>query len=451
MSENISTAMKELSAPLGPVTTSSQDASSNELSIPGPDTVTLTKARSGWSCTDDTRLRNNLFAAVGFLELANAGDFAANVWNDVPVPVYAIVFMAIGGCSAFVLSICAFFDSRKAWRNIKFLRQQRESFKKQKESPDNNASARGLDVLIEVTTRELRVEIINRYAMDLLMGGGAMLISIGTFMAMGGANPRVWLASNILSGYLGNAPIALYGLLSSIWAAMVVIKMRAHVAVARKELQGSSVLPMLKRRCFNVQLFFVINGTANVLGGVGSMLTAERWWAYVILIPVIISSIFCNIWWRHRVGYDRPYVSNISRMDLEMITETLEATSQLRQTIHTSAGNNMEQIFGGMASLREVLELFVKHDLFEQFCLRMVTNKRVRHLVLEVQDARVQISVASILETSEEHHPNILAAALVFLKKQGPRHMLHRERFLIEILGTYLHQEKKSQAVEVEK
>jgi hypothetical protein len=450
MSDDISTATKELSAPLGPVTTSSQDASSNELSIPGPDTVTLTKARSGWSCTDDTRLRNNLFAAVGFLELANAGDFAANVWNEVPVPVYAIVFMAIGGCSAFVLSICAFFDSRKAWRNIKFLRQQRESFKTQKQSPENNASTRGLDVLIEVTTRELRVEIINRYVMDLLMGGGAMLISIGTFMAMGGANPRVWLASNILSGYLGNAPIALYGLLSSIWAAMVVIKMRAHVAVARKDLQGSSVLPMLRRRCFNVQLFFIINGTANVLGGVGSMLTAERWWAYVILIPVIISSIFCNIWWRHRVGYDRPYISNISHMDLEMITETLEATSQLRQTIHTSAGNNLEQIFD-MASLREVLELFVKHDLFEQFCLRMVTNKRVGHLVLKVQDARVQISVASILEISEEHHPNILAAALVFLKKQGPRHMLHRERFLIEILGTYLHQEKKSQAVEVEK
>jgi hypothetical protein len=181
------------------------------------------------------------------------------------------------------------------------------------------------------------------------------------------------------------------------------------------------------------------------------MLTAERWWAYVILIPVIISSIFCNIWWRHRVGYDRPYISNISRMDLELITETLEATSQLRQAIHTSAGNNLEQIFGGMASLREVMELFVKQDLFEQFCLRMVTNKRIGHLVLKAQDTRVQINVASILETSEEHHPNILAAALVFLKKQGPRHMLHRERFLIEILGTYLHQEKKSQAVEAEK
>ncbi|KAG5661989.1 hypothetical protein KAF25_004228 [Fusarium avenaceum] len=451
MMDDISAVTKEVTIPLGPVTTSSQDVSSNDLPIPGPDTVTLTKAPSGWFCSDNTRLRNNLFAAVGFLELANAGDFAANVWNDVPVPVYAIVFMAIGGCSAFVISVCAFFDSRKAWRNIKFLRQQRASFKTQKQSLDNTASARGLDVLIEVTTRELRIEIINRYVMDLLMGGGAMLISIGTFMAIGGANPRVWLASNILSGYLGNAPIALYGLLSSIWAAMVVGKMRAHVAVARKELQGSSVLPMLKRRCFNVQLFFIINGTANVLGGVGSMLTAERWWAYVILIPVIISSIFCNIWWRHRVGYDRPYISNMSRMNLDMITETLEATSQLRQTIHDSTATNMDQLFSGMASLRDVLELFVKYDLFEQFCLRMVTNKRVKHLVLKAQDAQVQISVASILEIPEEHHPSILAAALVFLKKQGPRHMLHRERFLIEILGTYLNQEKESRTVEVEK
>src|SRR6478736_2473615 len=196
-----------------------------ELPVPGPDSVTLAKKRSQWSCIDDNRLRNNLFAAVGFLELANAGDFAANVWNDVPVPIYA-----------FVLSICAFFDSRKAWRNIKFLRQQKQYLETEKENLSAGAESRGLDVFIEITTRELRIEIINRWAMDLLMGGGAMLISIGTYMAIGGANRKVWHASNILSGYLGNAPIALFGLISAIWASMVVSKMRSHVAVAKKEL-----------------------------------------------------------------------------------------------------------------------------------------------------------------------------------------------------------------------
>lgn len=427
------------------------DLPPTELSVPGPDSVTLAKKRSQWTCIDDNRLRNNLFAAVGFLELANAGDFAANVWNDVPVPIYAIVFMAIGGTSAFVLSICAFFDSRKAWRNIKFLRQQKQYLETEKENLPAGADSRGLDVFIEITTRELRIEIINRWAMDLLMGGGAMLISIGTYMAIGGANRKVWHASNILSGYLGNAPIALFGLISAIWASMVVSKMRSHVTVAKKELQGSPSLSLLKQRCFNVQLFFILNGIANVLGGVGSMITAERWWGYCILIPVIVTSIFCNVWWRHRVGYDRPCISAIPPLTVDNITEALESTSQLRHIIQDGAGVDLEQIFGEEVTLQDVLELFVKHDLFEQFSLRLVANKKIGHLFAKEQDLRVQISVASILDVSEEHHTLILAAALRFLKKQGPRLLLHRERFLIEVLGTYLNQEKKTQTAEVEK
>ncbi|RBR18674.1 uncharacterized protein FIESC28_05951 [Fusarium coffeatum] len=417
---------------------------STTLHIPGPSSVTLTKSRSGWSCIDDNRLRNNLFAAVGFLELANAGDFAANVWNEVPVPIYAIVFMAIGGCSAFVLSICAFCDSTKALRNIRFLKNQRQVLKE-------SEGELSRDTFAEVTKRELRIEMINRWLMDLLMGGGAMLISIGTFMAIGGANPKVWFASNILSGYLGNAPIALFGLMSAIWATMVVAKMNAHLAVARKELQGSPALPVLRQRCFNVQVFFVVNGASNVLGGVGSMLTAERWWGYVILIPVIISSIFCNIWWRHRVGYDRPYIPTPPTMNVDTITEALEASSQLRLSIQDGAGVDLETICGGTAGLKEVLEFFVRHDLFEQFALRLVTNKHVRDLFVKTGGVSAQISVDGILATEEEHHAAILGIALTFLKKHGPRHMLHRERFLLEILGTYLVEQKKSQTVTIEK
>ncbi|KAF4944633.1 hypothetical protein FSARC_14616 [Fusarium sarcochroum] len=138
-------------------------------------------------------------------------------------------------------------------------------------------------------------------------------------------------------------------------------------------------------------------------------------------------------------------------MDTDIIVEALESTAQLRHTIRDGAGASLEQIFGGLAALEEILQLFVKHDLFEQFCVRLVLNKRVAHLFLGAQDARVQISVASILEISEDHHPEILKVAMAFLKKQGPRHLLHRERFLIEVLGTHLNQQKKSQTIEVKK
>ncbi|RGP80668.1 hypothetical protein FLONG3_1143 [Fusarium longipes] len=414
------------------------------LSIPGPSTINVSKSRSGWYCIDDSRLRNNLFAAVGFLELANAGDFAANVWNEVPVPIYAVVFMAIGGTAAFVLSIFAFCDSKKAARNIKFLKQQRKALEAEEESLSR-------DVFVEITIRELRIEIINRWLMDLLMGGGAMLISAGTFMAIGGANVKVWMASNILSGYLGNAPIALFGLFSAVWAIMVILKMSSHRTVAQKELRGSSALRILKERCYNVQVFFVLNGASNVLGGVASMLTAERWWGYVILIPVIAASIFCNIWWRHRVGYDRPYISTLPYIDLDLITEIIESTSQLRHIIQEGADDDLEQLFGDAASLQDILQLFVKHDFFEQFSLHLITTKHASHLFFNADDASAQISLDGVLSVAEEHHPAILCIALSFLKKHGPRHLLHRERFLLEVLGTYLVEQKKREEMTAEK
>ncbi|KAF5005283.1 hypothetical protein FDECE_8269 [Fusarium decemcellulare] len=428
------------------------EPSTSEFIAPGPQHVTLAKNKSRWSCVDSPRLRNNLFGAVGFLELANAGDFAANVWNDTPVPIYAIVFMAIGGFSALVLSICAFADSKHAWRNITFLRQQRKLFEDEKRRRvADSEQSHDVDVLLEITIRELRIEIINRWAMDILMGGGAVLISVGTFMAIGGANRRVWLASNILSGYLGNAPIALFGLISSTWAVIIWMKMRSHKAAATEKLQGSPVLAMLQRRCFAVQVFYAINGTATILGGVGSMLTAERWWGYVILIPVIISSLFCNVWWRKRVGYDRPYIPAPPPLSTDGLIQALELTAQIRRAIQDGPGASLEQIIGGPAALEDVLAFFVKHDLFEQFCLCMVKDKRTRGILGDVGAARVELGVSKILALPELHHELILGVAEHFLRDQGQRHFLHRERFMIEVLGTHLSLERKEKFQETEK
>jgi hypothetical protein len=47
--------------------------------------------KKGWRLRDQYRLKNSLLFGVGLLELANAGDFAANVWNEIPVPHFAMV------------------------------------------------------------------------------------------------------------------------------------------------------------------------------------------------------------------------------------------------------------------------------------------------------------------------------------------------------------------------
>lgn len=49
------------------------------------------RGKKGWIPSDQYRLKNSLLFGVGLLELANAGDFAANVWNQIPVPRFAMV------------------------------------------------------------------------------------------------------------------------------------------------------------------------------------------------------------------------------------------------------------------------------------------------------------------------------------------------------------------------
>jgi hypothetical protein len=51
-------------------------------------------------------------------------------------------------------------------------------------------------------------ELVDRIGMDIMMGFGAVLVGIGTFMAIAGADRTIFRASNPLSGYNGNALVA---------------------------------------------------------------------------------------------------------------------------------------------------------------------------------------------------------------------------------------------------
>ncbi|KAF7557078.1 hypothetical protein G7Z17_g948 [Cylindrodendrum hubeiense] len=413
---------------------------SPDFHAPSLEQVTLVKRRRGWAYPQGLRLEHNLSWAIGLLELANAGDFAANIWNDTPVPIYATVFMAIGGTAAGVLSIFAFQDAGRAWHNVKFLQRQRRDLEDHNvQLLEEGQSTQQVDVFLDITGRELYTEVINRWGMDILMGGGAVMISIGTFLAMGGANHKVWMASNILSGYLGNAPITLYGLVNSLWAIVVWRKKQSHKRAAEKRLQGTVALELVKKYGFSVQLFFVINGSTTFIGGVASMLTATMWWAYVILIPVIISSFFCNYWWRKRAGYDRPYLDLPIGMNENGLIQALEAAAAIRRGIEKDQGNDaLRQLVPDTRSLPSVLDFLVEHGLFETFALRIVANPRLREVLCVGDMNRVEIDVTGLLDLPEPHHATILGVAEQFIRNEGPKHFEHRERFIAEVLGTYL-------------
>ncbi|KAK3369765.1 hypothetical protein B0T24DRAFT_722585 [Lasiosphaeria ovina] len=77
-----------------------------------------------WRPESHIKLRNSLLAAVGYIETANARDFTANVCNMLPLPIHAIVLMAIGGTVALAMLYFVTKDAVLSWRNLRGLRAE---------------------------------------------------------------------------------------------------------------------------------------------------------------------------------------------------------------------------------------------------------------------------------------------------------------------------------------
>ena len=78
--------------------------------MPALDCVTFTKQGRQNVPVKQLRLKNSFLAGVGFLELANAGDFAADLWNNIPLPPYALGAWNMGGWSDQATAFHPFLD-----------------------------------------------------------------------------------------------------------------------------------------------------------------------------------------------------------------------------------------------------------------------------------------------------------------------------------------------------
>ncbi|KAK5011852.1 hypothetical protein BJ546DRAFT_1071909 [Cryomyces antarcticus] len=319
--------------------------------------ITFVTRKGRYSPARQCKLKNSLLAGVGYLELANAADFAANVWNEVPVPHFAMALMAVGGTFTLIISCFAFKDVRLSWRNVLLLLDERSHLRRQKvHYAQDKQSVRALDCHLDVNSREMGAELTDRIGMDILMGFGAVLVGIGTFMAIGGANPSVHQASNLLSGYIGNGPTALYGTINALWS--------AHGTVNR----------LLKDRLYTVKIHAAMNGMTGVVAGVASLITATMWWGYIVLTPCIISSIFCNYVWRHRIGYDRPLAQQPLELSRVSLVEELEFVTFARKIPEEAPSDSLLKLVSNPESIALVIEFIVKNDLFEDFCIHLLKD-----------------------------------------------------------------------------
>lgn len=271
-----------------------------------------------YTSAHQTSLLNSLLSLVGFLELANACDFAANVFNEIPVPTYAAALMGIGGCVALFFGLVAIHDARLSWRNICLLRRERRilldlqlhdegsSELDPEKATTTSLQQTALKIYAQVNRFELLTEIIDRWLMDVTMGFGAVLVGAGTLMAIAGANPRVFHASNLLSGYIGNSPAAAYGVLRTVWSIYVWRRSSGHQRAARRQLTVKPPSRAFFARYKRVKAYAFLAGPTSLVAGAASMITATMWQGYLALVPCIVLSWVCNFLYRTQIGYTRP-------------------------------------------------------------------------------------------------------------------------------------------------
>ncbi|THX96893.1 hypothetical protein D6D03_08553 [Aureobasidium pullulans] len=355
-----------------------------------------------------SRIRNIPPLAIGFLDLANSGDFAANVFNQVPVPAYAVALMAIGATVALVMSFVAFWDAKRSCSNIRLLRKERKTL--EESSGDHR-------VELDINHRDLGTEIFDRAGVEIAMGVGAFLISIGTYMAIGGANRAVWFGSNLLSGYIGNALPALYGVLNAGWSVYVWVRAQIQAEAAQSHLDDAVVC---------------------LVSGALSMVTPTQCWPYPVLLMFGLAFIYGTWVYKTQIGYERPLFTESYLLDKEYLVPqicTLQ-TVKTAMLVKTDAWNHLNL---GNLSMSDLIRFMTNCDLFGQFCLHLLNESCLGPRLIVGAASSVTLDESSFSVFEQEYRmTEIHRVARCCIERYGMRQVRLRERYLLEALGCHL-------------
>lgn len=386
--------------------------------------------RNKYVPAQDIHLRNNLMIIVGYLEFFNALDFPANVWNDIPIPAFAKGLMITGGTVALLGSIFAILDFRRSLRNSRLLMSERKFIQNEIEFIQwKGGESRYLQAWLMVNFRELGWELIDRMLQDVLVGFASVLVGTGTIMAVGGANPSIFLASNLLSGWIGNGFVAFYALCNAVWSVYLYIRAKRHKVLIRDHIRD----PATRRRAVRVfrshQIYAVLNAVTLLVSGAGSLITSKHWWGYFMLIPCVFSSIFCNLFWRFRVGYSRILLPHRSYVPMDIdahITSAIASQTRFR---------NQHEIDFDQLSRGSLVALICENDMLEDLCVILANTQEARRFLLTAQSNTLYID-RSVLESID--YAILLNAVRTCVGKFGLKRAVDGERMLYEFLGAFL-------------
>ena len=234
-------------------------------------------------------------------------------------------------------------------------------------------------------------------------------------------------------------PLALYAVVNASWCLYVQTRACQHGKSGAKALGGQAAGNLLRRRVRIVEAYTTVNGITSLLGGAGSLIATTTWWGYVILIVVIISSISCNYVWRHIVGYERPLRGDVIRMTKDSLVRELEFVVSVQKITQDKSSKSLPRPVSDSQSVVAVMEFIVDNDLFEDFCGRLLRDTRLTTAMPGVLDEDLTINSEHLLAVDKRSIPYILEVAQTCVSETGPTLFQYRERYLLEMIGSYLY------------
>lgn len=390
--------------------------------------------------------------------------------NETPVPTYALVLMILGGCMALSLIYFSVRDGLLSLANVRALRTERAYLLRQRAALLDSAGGgvvvdanlvRTLDCFLDMNTREMGTELVDRVGMDTLLGFSSLIVGAGTLMATTGDHDgALFTASNLLTGYIGNAPCAAYGVANLLWSSYVWTRARKQQRAALDYVRASTrISQMLRNRTSSLQMHAALNGLGGVVAGAAALVTATMWWGYVVLVPCVITSGLVNLFWRRCVGYERPLLLlagperfDVASIDQDAVLEALRYASTCRERLLRGRLAEARDAFSVLvtddadaaaAPLPCALAVIRKNSMLEDLCLRLLHDKdvleRLRSTYPPGPGGVPAVDWDRLLAGEDETWaPTLLRVARDTINERALTSFIYQERHLLEVLGCYM-------------
>jgi hypothetical protein len=291
-------------------------------------------------------------------------DFAANVFNSVPVSIHVMVLMAVGATVALAMSMYALRDLMCSWENIKLLKEERILPK---------AMNRDKAAELEINHRDLGTKIVDRAGVDIAIGFEAFLVAIGTYMAIEGANRKVFVVSNLLSGYVGNALPAVYGFCDIGWSINVWVRAHQQLCALSVYLQDDAPRKLLLFRARKVLEHAILTAVVCLVSGALSMVTPTQWWPYPVLLICGLVFLY-GIWvYRSQIGYEWTSLIDTPPLDRDCLIEEICFLQRVEEALQIGSNSWLALELGDL-SIPDLLQSVIRCNIFEHLCSQLLNK-----------------------------------------------------------------------------